>query len=46
MRIEKPYELLHKEVYDKNGHSIGLIDKVWNSWNELNPGPFFGVKIN
>ena len=46
MRIEKPYELLHKEVYDKNGHSIGVIDKVWNSWNELNPGPFFGVKIN
>ena len=46
MRIAKPYGLLEKEVYDRDGKAIGIIDKVWNSWNELNPGPFFGVKLN
>ena len=46
MEIYKPYELLNKEVYDKNGYSIGIIDKIWNSWNQFHPGPFFGVKLS
>ena len=46
MKIEKPYELIGKEVFDANGNNIGWIDKTWNSWNEDYPGYFFGVKTN
>ncbi len=46
MKIDKPYELLHKEVYDKNGYAIGLIDKIWDSWNIDYPGFFFGIRTN
>jgi len=46
MNINNPYELVKKEVYDKNGYAIGIIDKVWNSWNQVYPGYFFGIRPN
>jgi len=46
MKIEKPYELIGKEVVDTNGNTIGWIDKTWNSWNPEFPGYFFGIKTN
>ena len=46
MKIIKPYELVQKEVFDKNGNAIGTIDKVWNSWNQNWPGCFFGLRPN
>lgn len=46
MNISNPYDLVKKEVYDKNGNAIGIIDKVWNSWNQVYPGYFFGIRPN
>jgi hypothetical protein len=46
MKIIKPYELVKKEVFDKNGNAIGIIDKIWNSWNQEYPGYFFGIRPN
>ena len=46
MKVNKPYELVGKEVFDSNGNAIGWIDKTWNSWNENYPGYFFGIKPN
>ena len=44
MKIEKPHELIGKEVVDTNGSVIGTIDKTWNSWNIEYPGHFFGIR--
>ena len=44
MIIHNPKELVRKEVIDKEGFSIGIIDKTWNSWNKDYPGYFFGIK--
>jgi hypothetical protein len=46
MKINKPFELVKMKVFDKNGNSIGLVDKVWNSWNQSWPGCFFGLIPN
>jgi sporulation protein YlmC with PRC-barrel domain len=46
MKLDKPKELVGKEVYDTNGNVIGTIDKMWNSWNEEYPGYFLGLKTN
>jgi sporulation protein YlmC with PRC-barrel domain len=46
MKLDRPRELVGKEVFDTNGHVIGTIDKMWNSWNQEYPGPFFGIKPN
>ena len=46
MKINKPSELVGKEVLDANGNTIGWIDKTWNSWNQEYPGSFFGIKPN
>ncbi len=46
MKVIKPYELVQKKVFDKNGNAIGTIDKIWNSWNQEYPGPFFGIRPN
>ena len=46
MKIDKPTELVEKEVCDTNGNVIGKIDKIWKSWNDDYPGHFFGVKTN
>lgn len=40
MKINKPNELIGKEVHDLNGNTIGTIDKWWNSWNMEYPGYF------
>ena len=44
MKINKPNELIGKEVHDLNGNTIGIIDKWWNSWNMEYPGYFFGIR--
>ncbi len=46
MMIRNSHELIGKEVFDAKGVSIGIIDKVWRSWNEEYPGWFFGVRPN
>ena len=46
MKVNNPYELVGKEVFDTNGKPIGWIDKTWNSWNQNYPGHFFGLKPN
>jgi hypothetical protein len=46
MKIEKPNELIGKQVCDAKGTTIGWVDKTWNSWNQESPGYFFGVKTN
>jgi sporulation protein YlmC with PRC-barrel domain len=46
MKIEKPNELIGKQVCDAKGNTIGWVDKTWNSWNQESPGYFFGVKTN
>ncbi|MFO8077372.1 MAG: hypothetical protein R6U21_01835 [Thermoplasmatota archaeon] len=44
MQITKPFELVGKEIYDKQGLIIGRVDKYWSSWNKNNPGWFFGIR--
>ena len=44
MKINKPNELIGKEVHDLNGNTIGTIDKWWNSWDMEYPGYFFGIR--
>ena len=46
MKVQNPHELVGKEVVDQNGHTLGWIDKTWNSWNHDYPGWFFGIKAN
>lgn len=46
MKVNNPYELVGKEVFDTNGNTVGTIDKTWNSWNNEYPGCFFGIKAN
>ena len=46
MKIGKIKNIVGKEVFDKNGNAIGTIDKIWNSWNQEYPGPFFGIRPN
>jgi len=44
MKIGKIKKIVGKEVFDVNGNAIGRIDKMWNSWNQKHPGPFFGIR--
>ena len=46
MMISNPREMIGRQVVDTNGVTIGVIDKVWKSWNEEYPGWFFGVRPN
>ena len=46
MRVSNPRELIGRPVTDFNGVTIGVVDKVWKSWNEEYPGWFFGVRPN
>jgi len=46
MKINNPYDLVGKEVYDCNGNTIGRVDKYWKSWNDEYPGYFFGIRPN
>jgi len=46
MQISNPRELIGRPVTDFNGVTIGVVDKVWKSWNEEYPGWFFGVRPN
>ena len=46
MKVNNPYELVGKEVFDTNGNTVGTIDKTWNSWNNEYPGCFFGIRTN
>jgi len=46
MKINNPYDLVGKEVYDSNGNTIGRVDKYWKSWNDEYPGYFFGIRPN
>ena len=44
MKIGKPKNIVGKEVFDVNEKTIGRIDKMWNSWNQKHPGPFYGIR--
>jgi len=44
MKIQNPKELVGKEVHDQKGTLVGIIDKMWNSWNQDYPGYFFGIR--
>ena len=46
MKIGKIKNIVGKEVFDVNGITIGRIDKMWNSWNQKQLGPFFGIRPN
>lgn len=46
MKVYNAHEYIGKEVYDANGTAVGVIDKVWNSWNAEYPGYFFGIRPN
>jgi sporulation protein YlmC with PRC-barrel domain len=46
MKVGKYKNIVGKEVVDPNGKTIGKIDKLWNSWNQEYPGPFFGIRPN
>ena len=46
MKIWNAHELIGKEVFDATGRPIGWVDKTWKSWNQYNPGYFFGIKMN
>ncbi|RLF40228.1 MAG: hypothetical protein DRN12_05855 [Thermoplasmata archaeon] len=46
MKISNPKDMIGKLVTDFNGVTIGVVDKIWKSWNEEYPGWFLGVRLN